>query len=249
MDAGLIRLHMRARAGQRVEETARECDLVDDLIREVIPPHDLANILDNIGLYNSTINLAYSNSGVIGESDAEFMIGLKPDRSMSTKYYVDELRSRLAQEFPGHRIFLSTSGYRHPDSEFRRARAHRHPTDRPQPARPITNWRSRSPIEVQQIPGAVDVHVHQLFSYPTLFLDVDRTRAQSVGLSQQDVANSLLLSLSSSSQINPSFLGESDERIRIQRGRAGAAVSNRLDAESREYSDFFRFCPTGRKSC
>ena len=204
VDAGLIRLHMRARAGQRVEETARECDQVDNLIREVIPPHDRANILDNIGLYNSTINLSYSNSGVIGESDAEFMIGLKSDRSMSTNYYVDELRSRFAKEFPGTEFFF-------------------------QPADIVTqilNFGVPAPIDiqligpnlradydlaqqitnrVQQIPGAVDVHVHQLFSYPTLFLDVDRTRAQSVGLSQQDVANSLLLSLSSSSQITPSF--------------------------------------------
>ncbi len=78
MDAGLIRLHMRARAGQRVEETAREADGVDNLIRRVIPPEDLGNILDNIGLFNSTVNTAYSNSGVIGESDAEILIGLKP---------------------------------------------------------------------------------------------------------------------------------------------------------------------------
>ena len=79
VDAGLIRLHMRARAGQRVEETARECDGVDNLIRRVIPPEDLGNILDNIGLFNSTINTTYSNSGVIGESDAEILIGLKPE--------------------------------------------------------------------------------------------------------------------------------------------------------------------------
>ena len=204
VDAGLIRLHMRARAGQRVEETARECDQVDRLIRQVVPPHDLANILDNIGLYNSTINLAYSNSGVIGESDAELMVGLKPDRSMSTTYYIDELRGRLAKEFPGTEFFF-------------------------QPADIVTqilNFGVPAPIDiqligpnlradyelaqqitnrVQQVPGAVDVHVHQVFSYPTLFLDVDRTRAQSVGLSQQEVANSLLLSLSSSSQITPSF--------------------------------------------
>ena len=84
VDAGLIRLHMRARAGQRVEETARENDNVDNLIRDVIPPHDLDSILDNIGLFNSTINTTYSNSGVIGESDSEILIGLKKDHSMPT---------------------------------------------------------------------------------------------------------------------------------------------------------------------
>jgi hypothetical protein len=106
VDAGLIRLHMRARAGLRVEETAREADGVDNLIRRVIPPEDLGNILDNIGLYNSTINTSYSNSGVIGESDAEILIGLKPDRKQSTRYYVDQLRERLAQDFPGTQFFF-----------------------------------------------------------------------------------------------------------------------------------------------
>jgi len=106
VDAGLIRLHMRARAGQRVEETAREADRVDNLIRQVIPAEDRSNILDNIGLFNSTINTTYSNSGVIGESDAEIQIGLKPERKMPTKYYVDELRGRLAAEFPGTEFFF-----------------------------------------------------------------------------------------------------------------------------------------------
>src|SRR5712664_4430049 len=89
VDAGLIRLHMRARAGQRVEETAREADGVDNLIRGVIPAEDLGTILDNIGLFNSTVNTAYSNSGVIGESDAEIPIGLKPERKQQTRFYID----------------------------------------------------------------------------------------------------------------------------------------------------------------
>jgi CzcA family heavy metal efflux pump len=204
VDAGLIRLHMRARAGQRVEETAREADRVDNLIRSVIPPEDIGNVLDNIGLFNSTINTTYSNSGIIGESDAEILIGLKPDHKMPTRYYIDELRRRLGIAFPGTEFFF-------------------------QPADIVTqilNFGVPSPIDVQligpdiqnnyriaqeitgrirQIPGAVDVHVQQLLSYPTIFLNVDRTRAQTVGLTQQDVANSVLLTLSSSFQINPSF--------------------------------------------
>jgi CzcA family heavy metal efflux pump len=204
VDAGLIRLHMRARAGQRVEETAREADGVDNLIRRVIPKEDLGAILDNIGLFNSTVNTAYSNSGVIGESDAEILVGLNPDRRTPTKQYLDTLRARLAEEFPGTQFFF-------------------------QPADMITqilNFGLPAPVDIQltgpneqsnyllaqqitdrlqHIPGAVDVHVQQLRSYPSIFLDVDRTRAQSVGLSEQDVANSVLLTLSSSFQINPSF--------------------------------------------
>jgi CzcA family heavy metal efflux pump len=204
VDAGLIRLHMRARAGQRVEETAREADGVDNLIRRVIPPEDLGAILDNIGLFNSTVNTAYSNSGVIGESDAEILIGLKPDRRLPTKHYIDELRFRLAEEFPGTQFFFQPAdmitqilnfGVPAPvDIQLIG------PNERAnyQIAEEITN-------RIQHIPGAVDVHVQQLRSFPAIFLDVDRTRAQSVGVSEQDVANGVLLSLSSSFQINPSF--------------------------------------------
>ncbi|HET6143854.1 MAG TPA: efflux RND transporter permease subunit [Candidatus Acidoferrales bacterium] len=204
VDAGLIRLHMRARAGQRVEETAREADGVDNLIRRVIPPEDLGNILDNIGLFNSTVNTAYSNSGIIGESDAEILIGLKPGRKDSTKNYVDELRVQLAKEFPGTQFFFQ-------------------PADM---ISQILNFGVPAPIDVQligpneksnfliaeqianrirHIPGAVDVHVQQLRSFPAIFLNVDRTRVQSVGLSPTDVANSVLLTLSSSSTVSPSF--------------------------------------------
>jgi CzcA family heavy metal efflux pump len=204
VDAGLIRLHMRARAGQRVEETAREADGVDNLIRRVIPPEDLGNILDNIGLFNSTVNTAYSNSGVIGESDAEILIGLKAGRKQQTRYYIDELRQRLAEEFPGTEFFFQPADMISQILNF----------GVPAPvdiqligpnlkanyllAQQITN-------RIQHIPGAVDVHVQQLRSFPAIFLNVDRTRAQSVGLGPQDVANSVLLTLSSSSTVSPSF--------------------------------------------
>jgi multidrug efflux pump subunit AcrB len=204
VDAGLIRLHMRARAGQRVEETAREADGVDNLIRHVIPQEDLGTILDNIGLFNSTVNTAYSNSGVIGESDAEILVGLKPGRRRATRYYIDALREKLPQDFPGTQFFFQPADMISQILNF----------GVPAPidiqlvgpneranyllAQQITN-------RIQHIPGAVDVHVQQLRSYPAIFLDVDRTRVQSVGLSQQDVANSVLLTLSSSSTVSPSF--------------------------------------------
>jgi len=204
VDAGLIRLHMRARAGQRVEETAREADGVDNLIRRVIPPEDLGDILDNIGLFNSTVNTTYSNSGVIGESDAEILIGLKPERKRATRTYIDALRGRLAEEFAGTQFFFQPADMISQILNFGVPA----PVDiqligpnenaNYQLAEQITN-------RIQHVPGAVDVHVQQLRSYPAIFLNVDRTRAQSVGLTQQDVANSVLLTLSSSFQINPSF--------------------------------------------
>ena len=238
MDAGLIRLHMRARAGQRVEETAREADGVDNLIRRVIPPEDLGTILDNIGLFNSTINTTYSNSGVIGESDAEILIGLKPERKQQTRYYIDALRQRLAEEFPGTQFFFQPADMISQILNFGVPA----PIDiqligpnekaNYQLAQQITN-------RIQHIPGAVDVHVQQLRSSPAIFLNVDRTRAQSVGLSQQDVANSVLLTLSSSFQITPSFWVNPANGIRIQRRRAGAAVQDRFHAIARQHSDFF----------
>lgn len=204
VDAGMIRLHLRTPTGTRVEETARLCDQVDNLVRRLIPPEDLGNILDNVGLYNSTINMTYSNSGVIGESDAEVLIGLKPERKMSTKYYIDQLRESLNRDFPGTQFFFQPADIISQILNFG--------VPAPVDIQLVgPNLRSNYEIaqqitnRVQHIPGAVDAHVQQLLSYPTLFLNVDRTRAQSVGLSQQDVANSVLLTLSSSFQINPSF--------------------------------------------
>ncbi len=205
VDAGLIRLHMRGRVGQRVEETARECDEVENLIRRVIPPEDLANMLDNIGLPYSSLNMSYSNSGTIGTSDAEILISLNPDHKTPTPRYINELRGRLAENFPGTQFFFQPADI----------------------VSQILNFGVPAPIDIQltgpnlrgnyaiaqqianriqkDVPGTVDVHVHQMFEQPTLHLDVNRTRAQSVGLGQNDVAQSLLLTLSSSFQTAPSF--------------------------------------------
>jgi CzcA family heavy metal efflux pump len=204
VDAGLIRLHMRGRVGERIEETARECDRVDNLVRSVIPAEELGTVLDNIGLPYSSLNMSYSNSGTIGTSDAEILISLTPDHKKPTGEYISELRGRLAEEFPGTQFFFQPADI----------------------VSQILNFGVPAPIDVEltgtnlqadyrlaqqisnrieAIPGAVDVHVHQMFEQPTLHLDVDRTRAQSVGLSQNDVAQSILLTLSSSFQTNPSF--------------------------------------------
>ncbi|HMD43072.1 MAG TPA: efflux RND transporter permease subunit [Candidatus Acidoferrum sp.] len=204
VDAGQIRLHMRARTGLRVEETTRLADLVNQEIRRTIPEKDLVTVLDNIGLPYSGINLTYSNAGTIGTSDAEILVQLKPDRGKPTSQYINLLRKRLPSEFPGVQFFF-------------------------QPADIVTqilNFGTPAPIDVQivgtnqmgnyyaavklanqmrHIPGAVDVHVQQAFDGPTLFMDIDRTRAQYVGLQAKDIAQNVLVSLSSSFQTAPSF--------------------------------------------
>jgi len=204
VDAGQIRLHMRARTGLRIEESARLADQINGVIRQTIPERDLLTVLDNIGVPYSGINLTYSNSGTIGTADGEILVQLKPDRQGSTYSYISELRKRLPAEFPGVQFFF-------------------------QPADIVTqilNFGTPAPIDIQirgqnqqadyaiglklaneirHIPGAVDVHVQQAFDAPTLFMDIDRTRAQYVGMQARDVAQNVLVSLSSSFQTSPNF--------------------------------------------
>ena len=204
VDAGQIRLHMRARTGLRIEESAKLADEINRVIRQTIPEKDLVTVLDNIGLPYSSINLTYSNSGTIGTADGEILVQLRRERGRSTSEYVDELRHTLPREFPGVQFFF-------------------------QPADIVTqilNFGTPAPIDVQivgqdqdgnyavglkledqirQIPGAVDVHVQQQFDSPTLYLDIDRTRAQYVGMQARDVAQNVLISLSSSFQTAPNF--------------------------------------------
>jgi multidrug efflux pump subunit AcrB len=204
VDAGQIRLHMRARTGLRVEETSRLADEVNAEIRRTIPEKELVTVLDNIGLPYSGINLTYSNAGTIGTADAEVLVQLKPERGKPTSYYMNLLRKSLPEDFPGVQFFF-------------------------QPADIVTqilNFGTPAPIDVQivgpnqlgnyaaalklanqmrHIPGAVDVHVQQAFDEPTLYLNIDRTRAQYVGLQARDIATNVLVSLSSSFQTAPNF--------------------------------------------
>ncbi|HVP67919.1 MAG TPA: efflux RND transporter permease subunit [Anaeromyxobacteraceae bacterium] len=204
VDAGQIRLHLRARTGLRIEESARLADQVNQAIRRTIPEEDLLTVIDNIGLPYSGINLTYSNSGTVGTSDAEILVQLKDDRGRPTAEYVDKLRHLLPREFPGVQFFF-------------------------QPADIVTqilNFGTPAPIDIQvvgqdqegnyraalklanrirHVPGAVDVHVQQAFDAPTLRMEVDRSRAQDMGVEARDVAQNVLVSLSSSFQTAPNF--------------------------------------------
>ncbi len=204
VDAGQIRLHFRARTGLRIEETARLADQVDAAIRETIPPKELQTILDNIGLPYSGINLSYSNSGTFGTSDAEILVQLKEERGKPTSAYINDLREKLPQRFPGTQFFFQPADIVTQILNF----------GTPAPidvALTGANQRANYVVaeklakEIRHIPGAVDVHVQQAFDEPTLHMDVDRTRAQSVGLQAKDVAQNLLVSLSSSFQTSPAF--------------------------------------------
>jgi CzcA family heavy metal efflux pump len=203
VDSGQMRLHLRGRAGLRIEETARLVDEVEQEIHREIPRREITTVVDNIGLPYSGINLSYSNSGTIGTSDAEILVNLAQGHR-TTNDYVKMLRESLPRQFPGVEFFFQPADI----------------------VSQILNFGLPAPIDVQltgpdyqqnyliaqqianrlrHVPGAVDVHVQQLMNDPTLHLDVDRVRAQQVGLTQRDVATNLLVSLSSSSQTTPTF--------------------------------------------
>jgi len=204
VDAGLIRLHLRARSGLRVEETARLCDEVEQVLRSEIPKEELQTMLDNIGVPYSGLNLSYSSSGVIGSSDAEILISLNPEHHHPTTRYVRRLRRELPARFPGVEFFFQPADIVSQILNFGLPA----PVDiQIMGADMSTNYdiAQRIANQVRQIPGTADVHVQQLMNLPTLHLDMDRTLINQVGLNARDVAQSVLISLSGSFQTAPNF--------------------------------------------
>ncbi|MGH8259402.1 MAG: efflux RND transporter permease subunit, partial [Steroidobacteraceae bacterium] len=202
VDAGQIKLHVRGPTGMRVEDTAALVDHVEAAVREVIPSGEVASVVDNVGMPVSSINLTYSNSGTIGSSDADILISLRADHAPTARY-IARLRERLPREFPG-----TTFAFLPADIVSQ-----------------ILNFGAPAPIDVQivgpsprnravadalldslrRVPGLADLRIQQLFNLPELRIDTDRTRAEQLGITQSDIANNLLLTLSGSGQIAPTF--------------------------------------------
>jgi CzcA family heavy metal efflux pump len=202
-DSGQFILHMRAKAGTRIEETARLADLVEAEIRRVIPPRDLGVILDNIGLPYSGINLTHMSSGVIGAADGDIMVSLKPDHP-PTEAYVKTLRAELARAFPSITFYTLPADMITQILNFGLpAPIHIQITGADiQANRAIAN---RILEQIRSVPGAVDARIQQDFDYPMFQVNVDRTKAQQNGLSEHDVATSILDTLSGSFQTAPMF--------------------------------------------
>jgi multidrug efflux pump subunit AcrB len=203
VDTGQISLHVRAPVGTRIEETAALFDRIEDRIRQVIPPDQLGTIVDNIGLPVSGVNRAYSNTGGVGPQDGDIMVTLEKDHK-PTGNYVKALRSTLPETFPG-----STFSFLPADIISQ-----------------ILNFGSPAPIDVQiagpdttggetyahllasrmrHIAGIADVRVQQANDYPELAFDIDRTRADRVGITENDVTRSLSVNLAGSFQVAPAF--------------------------------------------
>ncbi len=206
VDAGQIRLHVRAPAGTRIEETERYFAAVEDSIRAVIPAAELTDMIDNIGLPYSGLNLAMSDSATIGLFDGEILVSLRPEEHASSWDYIRKLRLRLNQEFPNLTFFFQPADIVGQILNFGLPA----PID-VQVVGPLSNAAANYALARQiearmaHIPGAVDVHTHQVVDVPSFLFRVDRTRADQMGLTQQDVADSLLISLASSTQISPNY--------------------------------------------
>jgi CzcA family heavy metal efflux pump len=203
VDSGQIKLHFRARTGLRIEETAALCDQVEALIRRTIPPDELQSIVDNIGLPYSGINLSYSTSAPVGPSDADIFVALKPGHHPSADYSA-HLRAALAVEFPSVMfaflpadIVSQTLNFGLPSPIDVQVLGLNVAANREYANRLLQQFRT--------IPGAVDLRVQQASDYPTINVAVDRTKARELGLTQQNVASNILVSLSGSFQTSPSF--------------------------------------------
>jgi multidrug efflux pump subunit AcrB len=203
VDGQQFELHMRAPTGTRIEETARLADEAENVMRSTIPQSELKAIVDVIGIPYSGLNLSYSNTGVVGTADADITVSLE-EKHHSANGYVEQLRPKLAAAFPGVEFYQL-------------------PVDM---TTQILNFGLPAPIDVQvigqnvagnhivaeklmneikYIPGAVDVRLQQPLNLPRYFVDVDRSKAQTVGLQQKDVTNSLLSALSGSYQTSPTY--------------------------------------------
>jgi CzcA family heavy metal efflux pump len=202
-DNGQFILHVRAKSGTRIEETAKLCDLIDRSIRSEIPSDEVDNILDNIGLPYSTINYMHATSGLIGAGDADILVSLKEKHHPSADY-VQRLREKLPREFPGAAFYFLPSDIVTQVLNFGLPA----PIDVQIEGSDIDDNReiaARMLHEIAKVPGVADARIQQAFDYPAFDITVDRTKAAQGGYAQRDVANSILNSLSGSFQITPMF--------------------------------------------
>jgi multidrug efflux pump subunit AcrB len=212
VDAGQFRLHLRARSGTRIEETAKLVDEVEAAIRREIPAGEFHGMLDNIGIPGSSINLTYNDSGLVGTGDADILVSLRPEHG-PTAHYVNRVRARLNREFPGITFYFLPADIVSESINFGLPA----PFDIQLVGRNQDKNREiagRLADKIRQVPGAVDVRVQQPADLAKIHVTIDRTRASEMGLAERDVANSVLLSLSGSQQVTPVYW--LDPRVGIQ---------------------------------
>jgi CzcA family heavy metal efflux pump len=200
VDSGQMRLHILPPEGMRIEDSEQYFAAVEKEVRQVIPAGKIQLMLDNIGLPNGGINLAFGSTGTISNTDGEVLIALKPGER-GTQEYMRQLRADLADKFPDGTFFFAPANITNQILDFGLPA----PIDLQITGRGKNNYQIARDLmkKIAAIPGAVDVHIHQQVTYPTMQVNVDRSKARQVGLTQQDVANSMLISLTGTGQTSP----------------------------------------------
>jgi len=203
VDAGQFRLHVRTHSGTRIEETAKLVDEIEQSVRKGIPPAELHGILDNIGIPASSINLTYNDSGLLGTGDADMLVSLAPSHR-PTASYIKQLRARLRREFPSTVFYFLPADIVSQSINFGLPA----PIDVQIVGRDQDKNREIAGSlaeKIRHVPGAVDVRVQQPADLAKLQFAIDRTKASEMNLAERDVANSVLLSLSGSGQVQPAY--------------------------------------------
>ena len=200
VDSGQMTLHVNPPPGMRIEDSEQYFAAVEHEIRQVVPPERISLILDNIGLPFGGINLAFGSTGTISNSDGQILIALKPG-GRDTQRYMRELRSDLTKKFADGTFFFTPANITNQILDFGLPA----PIDIQVLGRGKTNYKLAQSLlkQVSAIPGVVDAHIHQQVNYPTMQVNVDRSRASQLGLTQSDIAQSTLISLSGSNQTAP----------------------------------------------
>jgi multidrug efflux pump subunit AcrB len=203
VDGGQILLHVRAPVGMRLEETAAQFAKVEQAIRVIIPPKDVATVVDNIGTYMSAINTIYNNTGTIGESDGDIQVSLNTGHAPTARY-VSLLREQLPQRFPGMTFsFLPADivsqilNFGAPAPIDLQIRGNDLAAD--------YAYADKLLVQVRRINGVADARIQQSASLPTIDVNIDRTRARYIGMTAADVTDSLVVNLDGSGQVAPTY--------------------------------------------
>jgi multidrug efflux pump subunit AcrB len=203
VDAGQMTLHVRAPPGTRIEQAEKLFQRVEDTIRQVIPQRELGTIIDNIGLPASNYNFAFGNGTFVAYYDGEVLVTLNPGHA-STIDYQKRLRVALQQRFPDTVFYFEPADMITQILDFGVPSqidvqiSGRHAAKDLQVAQAIAN-------KLRMVRGAVDVHIQQITNAPEFYVKVDRARAAELGLTEQQIASDLNVSLSGSFQVSPNF--------------------------------------------
>src|ERR1700760_1770664 len=211
VDTGSILMHVRTQVGTRIEETANQFADVQKAIRKIVPASEIETLADNIGMPISGINMTYNNTGVIGPQDGDLQIKLK-EGHRPTAEYVKAMREELPAAFPGMTFAFLPADIVSQILNFGAPA----PIDlqvRGMDANANYAYANKLLTRLRRIPGIADARIQQSPNSPTFNVDVDRTRAQYVGLTERDVTNSLVVNLAGSSQVAPTYYLNPDNGV------------------------------------